>query len=60
MLIALRVESPCATRLNLGPSCSPNNLDLCNDEGKATIVKYFAVPTAELDTIIKEADDKAT
>ena len=38
----------------------PNNLDLRNDEGKATIVKYFAVPTAELDTIIKEADDKAT
>jgi len=45
---------------NLGPTCGPNNLDLCNDESKATIAKYSAMSTAELDAIIKEADDKAT
>jgi len=44
---------------NLGPTCGPNNLDLCNDESKATIAKYSAMSTAELDAIITEADDKA-
>ena len=44
---------------NLGPTCGPNNLDLCDDESKATIAKYSAMSTAELDAIITEADDKA-
>jgi len=44
---------------NLGPTCGPNNLDLCDDEKKATIAKYSAMSAAELDEIIKEADDKA-
>jgi len=44
---------------NLGPTCGPNNLDLCDDEKKATIAKYSTMSAAELDEIIKEADDKA-
>merc|ERR1712157_324617 len=44
---------------NLGPTCGPNNLDLCDDEKKATISKYSAMSAAELDTIIKEAEDKS-
>jgi len=44
---------------NLGPTCGPNNLDLCDDEKKATIAKYSAMSLAELDTIIKEAEDKS-
>jgi len=47
-------------RENLGPTCGPNNLDLCDDESKATIAKFSGLSTAELDTIITEADDKAT
>jgi len=44
---------------NLGPTCGPNNLDLCDDEKKATIAKYSAMSAAELTTMVKEADDKA-
>lgn len=33
---------------NLGPSCSPKNLDLCSDEQKAEIEKYQAQDPAEL------------
>merc|ERR1719238_1882262 len=44
---------------NLGPTCGPKNLDLCDDEKKATIAKYTAMSAAELTTMVKEADDKA-
>jgi len=41
---------------NLGPSCGPNNIDLCDDDQKATIEKYQAMSADELDTAIKEAE----
>jgi hypothetical protein len=45
---------------NLGPTCGPNNLDLCDDEKKATIAKYQAMSADELDKFIKEQDDAIT
>merc|ERR1711972_2112 len=33
---------------NLGPSCGPNNLDLCDAEKKATIQKFMAMSADEL------------
>merc|ERR1712228_824152 len=42
---------------NLGPSCSPSNLDLCNADKKALIEKYMAMPDGELSTLIKEKSD---
>jgi len=38
---------------NLKPVCSPANIELCNDEQKATIEKYNAMSDAELDEAIK-------
>jgi len=37
---------------NLGPSCSPTNLDLCNDEQKEEIAKYQAMDVAELQEMV--------
>jgi len=37
---------------NLGPSCSPTNLDLCNDEQKAEIAKYQAMDISELEEMV--------
>merc|ERR1712048_984342 len=45
---------------NLGPTCGPNNLDLCDDEKKALIEKYSAMSLADLDAAITEADEKVT
>lgn len=45
---------------NLGPTCGPNNLDLCDDEKKALIEKYSAMSVSDLDAAITDADDKAT
>merc|ERR1719231_2022461 len=42
---------------NLGPSCGPDNLDLCDDEAKAEIAKYQAMDIDDLKAQIKEADD---
>lgn len=39
---------------NLGPSCSPKNIDLCNDEQKAEIEKYEAMDVAELQKMVDE------
>jgi len=39
---------------NLGPSCGPANLDLCDDEKKAQIAKFSAMSAADLDTAIEE------
>jgi len=43
---------------NLGPSCGPDNLDLCKDDDKALIEKFLQMSAAELDTAIGEGDDK--
>jgi protein disulfide-isomerase A6 len=46
---------------NLGPSCGPDNLDLCSDEQKAEIEKFMDMDVAELkkavDEKTKEMDD---
>merc|ERR1739845_77133 len=39
---------------NLGPTCGPDNLDLCDDEKKALIAKYQAMSKEELSASIKE------
>ena len=43
----------------LKPMCSPGNMDLCDDEQKAEIVKVQAMSAEELDTAITAADKKA-
>lgn len=43
----------------LKPLCSPANLDLCDDEQKAQIVKVQAMSADELDEAILAADTKA-
>lgn len=42
---------------NLGPSCGPANLDLCDDDKKAEITKFQAMSDDDLDAAIKEKDD---
>jgi len=42
----------------LKPSCSPSNIDLCDDEGKAKIEKVQAMTDAELSTAIADGDAK--
>jgi len=39
---------------NLGPSCGPNNMDLCDDAKKAIIEKYQAMSAGDLDAFITE------
>lgn len=43
----------------LKPVCSPSNVDLCDEEGKAKIAKIQAMSGAELDAAIAAADKKA-
>jgi hypothetical protein len=43
---------------NLGPSCGPDNLDLCDDEKKATIAKFQAMSAADLDSFIDDSTQK--
>lgn len=43
---------------NLGPSCGPDNLDLCSEEETAEIKKYQAMDVAELQTVV-DASNKA-
>lgn len=40
---------------NLGPSCSNDNVDLCDDEQKAILTKYNAMSVEERQAIIDEA-----
>ena len=40
---------------NLGPSCGPDNLDLCDAEKKASIEKFQAMSAADLDAFIEES-----
>merc|ERR1712028_125077 len=43
---------------NLGPSCGPDNLDLCDAEKKATIEKYQAMSATDLEKFIEESSEK--
>jgi len=45
---------------NLGPSCSPANIDLCNAEDKAMIEKFQALSDADIDSQIAEGDKKVS
>merc|ERR1711937_832660 len=39
---------------NLGPTCGPANLDLCDDAKKAAIEKFSKMSAADLEAAIKE------
>jgi len=39
---------------NLGPTCGPANLDLCDEEKKAEIAKFSKMSAADLETAITE------
>merc|ERR1719330_1903548 len=41
---------------NLGPSCGPKNLDLCDDDKKAQISKFMAMSVSELEKEIAGKD----
>ena len=43
---------------NLGPSCSNDNIDLCNDEQKEALAKANAMSADELAAAIKEEEGK--
>jgi len=40
---------------NLGPSCSPKNLDLCDDDQKAEIAKWQAKDQKELQKMVDDS-----
>jgi len=42
----------------LGPSCGPDNIDLCNAEQKAMIEKFQALSAADIDAQIADGDKK--
>jgi len=42
---------------NLGPSCSPANIDLCDADQKKSIEDALALSDADLDAKIKEGED---
>ncbi len=41
---------------SLGPSCSNDNIDLCDDEQKAILEKYNAMSAAERKKIVEDTD----
>ena len=43
---------------SLKPSCSPANLDLCDDDAKAEINKFMDLDDAKLDELIQEKNDE--
>lgn len=43
---------------NLGPTCGPDNLDLCDEEQKKMIAKFQKMDVDELDIKIEESDAK--
>jgi len=45
---------------NLGPTCGPETLELCDEEGRAMIAKFQKLDIDELDEKIVEADAKIT
>jgi len=42
---------------NLGPTCGPANLDLCDDAKKADIEKFSAMSAADLESAVQEKSD---
>jgi len=44
---------------NLGPTCGPANLDLCDDEKKTLIEKFSKMSESDLVSAIKEQTDAA-
>jgi hypothetical protein len=42
---------------NLGPTCGPANLDLCDDAKKADIEKFSKMSASELEAVIKEKSE---
>merc|ERR1719464_939033 len=42
---------------NLGPTCGPANIDLCDDDKKAEVNKFMAMSASELDAAIQEKED---
>eukprot|EP00037_Helgoeca_nana_P031866 m.410976 g.410976 ORF g.410976 m.410976 type:complete len:176 (-) comp28536_c0_seq1:417-944(-) len=44
---------------NLGPSCSPKNIELCDTAQVADIEKYQAMPEADLQTMVDAATKAA-
>jgi len=43
---------------NLGPTCGPANLDLCDADKKAQASKFMAMSASDLSAAIKEKDDE--
>jgi len=41
---------------NLKPSCSVANIDLCDEDKKAQIAKFQAIPAAELEKLVEEKE----
>ena len=42
---------------NLGPSCGPANLDLCDDDKKAKIEEYLELSVDDLEAKVKEGSE---
>jgi hypothetical protein len=42
---------------NLGPTCSPDHLDLCDAAKKKQIEEFIALPDADLQAKVKEQED---
>lgn len=42
---------------NLGPSCGPDNIDLCNDDQKAEIEKFSTLGAEELQKLVDEKQE---
>merc|ERR1712072_459764 len=45
---------------NLGPTCGPANLDLCDAEQKKKVEEALALSDADIDAKIQEGEDKLT
>jgi len=43
---------------NLGPTCGPANLDLCDADKKALIESFSKMDSAKLESLIKEKNDE--
>merc|ERR1719394_168190 len=42
---------------NLGPTCGPANIDLCDDDKKKQVDAFMAMSASELDAAIQEKED---
>jgi len=43
---------------NLGPTCGPANIDLCDDEKKASINKFMAMSASDLKAAVAEKEEE--